>query len=80
MDSLMKSEVFFFVATIALIVVAALLSVAIIYLVKFLKRANRISVSVENGLEEMEERLKDQPWFHFLFKKRKKARKKSTEE
>ncbi|MBP6926107.1 MAG: hypothetical protein KBB70_00230 [Candidatus Pacebacteria bacterium] len=79
MESLMKSEVFFFVATIALVVVAALLSVAIVYLVKFLKKANRISDSVENGLEEMEERLKDQPWFHFLFKKRSKARKQTKD-
>lgn len=67
----MKSDIFFFVATIATVVVAAFLAVAIYYLVRFLKKANRISDSVEDGIDQLKEGVKDQPFLNFLFKKKK---------
>jgi len=71
MESLMKADIFFFVATIATVVVAAFLGVAIYYLVRFLKKANRISDSVEDGIDQLKEGVKDQPFLNFLFKKKK---------
>lgn len=69
----MKSEIFFFVATIAIILLTILFGIAAVYLVKFLKKVNRISDTVEDGINKIGERVKDQPWLNFLFKKRKKT-------
>ncbi len=74
----MKSDIFFFVATIATIVLVVLLCVAIVYLIKFLRKANKISDTVQDDIHKIEERIKDQPWLNFLFKKRNKKKTKST--
>ncbi|MEN9582058.1 MAG: hypothetical protein RL641_12 [Candidatus Parcubacteria bacterium] len=70
MDGVMKSEIFFFVATVALILLTVLLVAAFYYILRFLRKINRISDSVEDGVQNIKEKVKDEPLLGFLFKKK----------
>jgi uncharacterized membrane protein YkgB len=79
MESFMKADIFFFISSIGTIVLMALLAAALIYLVKFLKKVNKISDTVQDGIERLEEKVTDQPFLSFLFKKKKKPTNKKSQ-
>ncbi len=72
MQDILKSDIFFFTATLATIVITVFVVIAFVYLVKLLRKANRIGEKVESGVEAVENGIKSQSWLSFLFKKSKK--------
>lgn len=72
MSEVLKSDIFFFIATLATIVITVFVVIAFVYLVRLLRKANKIGDKVENGINTVEENLKNQSWLSFLFKKSKK--------
>lgn len=84
MESLMKSDVFFFITSIAVILVAVALLVAIIYLIDVLKKASRVADKIESGVDEagkeihaFKENISESKIFNFLFQKKKTRHKKT---
>lgn len=74
MDSLIKADIFFFIASIATVVLALLMSVLFIYLVKAGKNLYMISEALKGGLkdseefiEELRERLENNVVFRMFF-------------
>lgn len=80
----MKSEVFFFITSVAVILVAVALLVAIIYLINILKKASKVADKIENGVDEagkeihmFKDKVYESKMFNFLFQKKKSRHKKS---
>lgn len=58
MDNLLKADIFFFVATVALAIITVFLTIALIYLVKLLRDARKtvqvVRIEAENISEDVE--------------------------
>jgi len=74
MESLIKADIFFFIASVATIVVALLFSVLLVYLIIAGRTLYKISQRLKSGFEESEEfiaelkeRLEDNNVFNFFF-------------
>lgn len=82
MDTILQSQIFFFISSIGFIVLGALLAVFLFYLIKATNTLSRIMSMVERDIDsvgditkEMLEDVRDSTVFNFLFKKKKKGRK-----
>jgi hypothetical protein len=86
MDTLIHADIFFFITSIAVVVLTILLVIAFIYFIQILVNFRDISKTLKSGVnnasekvEEMLENLAENPVFRFIFgskTKRKKASKK----
>lgn len=59
MDTLIHADVFFFVTTIAVVVVATVLTIVLLYLVKILRNVKRITEQVHEETVLFREDLRD---------------------
>ena len=86
-DSLLKSDVFFFVATIGFIIIALLLAAGLLYVLSILKTIRAITKTAKEGTETVVEGIKEAKdsiksgdfsasFFTHLFKKLYKKKKK----
>ncbi len=90
MDTLLKADIFFFITSVAVVVLTILVIVALVYFIKILRNVEDISKTVRDSVdnasshvEELLNKLMDNPLFRFIFGKKKeskKKRKKTTEE
>lgn len=82
MTSLLKSDIFFFISSVATVVLTCFLVVAFVYLIRFLRLMNRVGDMIEDaagGISEdardMVDRVKESTIFSMFFpKKRSKTR------
>jgi len=79
MESILKSDIFFFITSISVVVIASFVVVAIFYFIKILRNFYKISKilrryaeSTEAGLKDLGEEIRRSPLFTFLFGKEKK--------
>lgn len=87
MDTLMQSQIFFFISSLGFIVLWALLGVLLFYLIRTANTFSRIMTRIESDIEkigdttkELLEEFKNSALIHllnFFFKKKKKTRKDS---
>lgn len=82
MNTLVHADIFFFVTTIAVIILVVLLSIALIYFIQILRNFRDISNTVRKGvdhasthIEDLMESLENNMIFRFLFRKKKKRKK-----
>ncbi len=78
-QSFIHADIFFFIASIALVCLAAICIIAGIYLIQILKNVRDISEMIKNGVEnvkermdELKEKIGDLAILRFLFKKKRK--------
>ncbi|NCU28547.1 MAG: hypothetical protein EOM85_02660 [Candidatus Moranbacteria bacterium] len=81
MESILKSDIFFFITSISVVVIASLLVVALFYLIKILRNFHKISKilrnyaeTTESGLRDLGEQIRRSPLFTFIFGKEKTKR------
>ncbi|MDP1706331.1 MAG: hypothetical protein Q8L36_00745 [bacterium] len=86
MEPILKSEIFFFIASTATVVMMIILTVAGFYLIGILRNFHAISAvfkkavdNADESLEEIAERIKNSLIFQFLFGKRKSKKSKKNE-
>lgn len=84
MESLIKADVFFFISSLATVVLTILVSILLFYLIKAGKILYKISKALEDGFKESEEfindlktRLEENIIFRIFFPPSRKSRKKS---
>jgi len=83
MESILKSEIFFFISSISVILITVIFIIFGFYLIKIMKNFSEISKSIKNtvdgatsSLEEVGDNIKESPIFRFFFgKKRSKSKK-----
>lgn len=82
MEPILKSEIFFFIASISVILFTVILVVFGFYLIKTMKNFSDISKKLKgtmdeaySSLNEVGERVSESPLFSFLFGKKKVKRK-----
>lgn len=82
MDTIIHADIFFFITTIAVIVVSIFIIIALFYLIKTLRQFKRFTDAVERGLDgasddlkEMRERIMDSFLFNLLFPRKKRKKK-----
>lgn len=83
MDTLLKADIFFFITSVAVVVLTILVIIALIYFIKILKNVKDISETVRDGVdnasshtEELLSKLTDNPLFRFMFGKKRGDKKK----
>lgn len=59
METLIHADVFFFISTIALVIVTIALLIALFYIIKLVRNIERISESLKEGAEEVGEQIRD---------------------
>ncbi len=59
MDSFIKADIFFFISSIATVILSILISILLIYTIKAAKNLETISKTLREGLGESKEILKD---------------------
>ena len=81
MDTLLQTQIFFFISSIGFIFLWILIAIFLFFLVRATNTFSRIMEKVEKDIEnigdttkEMLEEVKDSVIFNFLFKKKKKSR------
>lgn len=85
-DSLLKSDIFFFVATVALVIITILLAAGLLYILTILKTIKKISRTAQAGTETIVESITEakdslkrdglaSPFFTKVFRKFYKKRK-----
>jgi len=86
MESILKSDIFFFISSISVVVVTAVLLVIGFYFIRLMRNFYKISKILRNcaedaegGLREMGEHIRHSPLFTFFFGKEK-AGKETSEE
>ncbi len=85
MDGILQSQVFFFISSIGFIVLWIFASIFLYYLIRSFRTFHRILDKVEKDIDhigdttkEMLEEVKDSVAFNFLFRGKKKHKKKIT--
>lgn len=78
MESILKSDIFFFITSLSVVVIASFLVVAIFYFIKILRNFYKISKilrryaeTTEASLKDLGEEIRRSPLFTFLFGKEK---------
>ena len=78
MDSILKSDIFFFITSISVIVISVFIIVALFYFIKMLRNFYKISSilrnyaeNTESELREMGQQIRQSPLFTFIFGKEK---------
>lgn len=86
MEPILKSEIFFFIASIFSVVMTIVLAVAGFYLIGILRNFHAISAvfkkavdNADESLEEIAESIKNSMIFQFLFGKKKSKKSKKNE-
>jgi len=81
MEPIYKSEVFFFISSISVIVITTIFLISGIYFIKILKNLSKMTGkikravdNVEYDLSEIGDRVKDSQVFNFVFGKNKKQK------
>ncbi len=85
MTPLLKSDIFFFISSVATVILTCLLIVVFVYLIRFLRTINRVGDMIEDAAGNLSEdacevvdRVKESTLFSMFFpKKRSKARTKN---
>ena len=82
MESILKSEIFFFISSISVVLITVIFIIIGFYLIKIMKNFSHISESLKNtvdgatsSLEEVGEHIKESPMFTFFFGKKRKSKK-----
>mgnify|MGYP001576873685 CR=1 FL=1 len=82
MNSIMQSEIFFFISSIGFVILWVLIAILVIYLIRATKTFNKIIEKVEKDIDhigdttkEMLEEVKDSYIFNLVFGKKKKRKK-----
>jgi len=82
MESLMKADIFFFISSIATVVLTILVSILLVYLIRAGKNLHALSETLKGGLKESEEfvmelkdRLEDNIVFRLFFPPSRRRRK-----
>jgi uncharacterized protein YoxC len=82
MDTLLQSQVFFFISSIGFVVLWIMVAVLVFYLIRASKTFDRIIGKIERNIDEigdttkdMLEDMRDSTIFNFLFRKKKKRSK-----
>jgi len=78
MESLLKSDIFFVISSIATIIITLVILIAGIYFIKIMRNFYKISSQLkkftdnaEKGMEEIAEQVRQSPIFTFIFGKKK---------
>ena len=81
MDPIMKSEIFFFITSVSVVVITVILAIAGYYVIKTLQNLRDISETLkkaahqtESDIEEIRERVTGSTLFTFIFGKKRKKR------
>ena len=87
MDTLVKADIFFFISSVATVILAILLALLLFYLIKAGKNLYTLSESLKGGLKESEEfiteireRLEDNLVFRLFFPPSRRRRRAATKE
>jgi hypothetical protein len=82
MDTLLQSQVFFFISSVGFVVLWILTAIFLFYLIRITRTFSRITDKIEDNIneigdttKEMLEDLRDSALFNFFFRKKKKSRK-----
>lgn len=82
MESVLKSDVFFFISSIAVIIFTVVFIIVGFYFIKMMRNFSQISERLKetvkgatSSLEEVGDSIKESPVFTFFFGKKKKSRK-----
>jgi uncharacterized membrane protein len=85
METLVKADIFFFVTTIAVIILTVFLSICFYYLAGALRNLRDITQTLKEGVdraeervEEFIERIEDNAVFRFIFGSRRTTKKKKS--
>jgi len=83
MDAIIQSQVFFFISSIGFVILWILVAVFLVYLIRATDTFSRIMSKMEKDIDEIGdttkeivEDMRDSAVFNFVFRKKKKARKK----
>ncbi len=78
MESIMKSDIYFFITSISVIIITVFILVALFYFIKMLKNFYKISEILKNyaedadsGLRDLGNSIRQSPLFTFIFGKEK---------
>ncbi len=78
MESILRSDIFFFITSVSVIIITIFLIVALFYFIKILRNFYKISEILKNYVKDTENNLKDMghhirqsPLFTFMFGKEK---------
>ncbi len=82
MNSILNSEIFFFISSVGFVILFALLAILLFYLIRAAKVFSKIAEGAEDDIDkigdttkEMLEDMHDSAIFNFVFRKKKKSRK-----
>ncbi len=85
MESILKADIFFFISSIATIIMTIVFLIAGFYFIKIIRNFYKISdilrnatENTESGLKEMSDHVRQSPLFTFFFGKEKKSKKKES--
>ncbi len=84
MDSVLTSDIFFFVTTCAVILLTACVAVVLFHVIRLIRTIRSIADRLSNNMSSLETYLRGLPFFSFLFrqaetkKSRRKQKKKET--
>lgn len=85
MDTLMQSQIFFFISSIGFIVLGVLATILMVYLIRISRAFSRIIEKVEQDVDaigdttkEMLEEVRDSTAYHFLFGHKRKSKRASS--
>ena len=83
MEPILKSDIFFFISSISVVVLTILISIGVFYLIKILRDFSKISETLKQTASDLGEKVKNMqediskiPIIGFLFKSKQKKNKK----
>lgn len=86
MESILRSDIYFFITSVSVIIISVFVLVALFYFIKMLRNFYKISEVLKNYTEDTDKSLKDMgnhlrqsPLFTFIFGKEKIKKEHSTE-
>ncbi|MDQ3076035.1 MAG: hypothetical protein M3Q34_02810 [bacterium] len=87
MNTLLQADIFFFITSIAVVVLVILVSIALFYLIRILRDVSYITDTVRQGvdnasthIEELVDRIMENRFFSFIFRKKKASHKNNKKE
>ena len=82
MESILKSEIFFFISSVSVVLITIVFVIFGFYLIKTMKNFSQISERLKktvegaaSSLEEVGDNIKESPLFSFFFGKKRKTKK-----
>ncbi len=86
MENILKSDVFFFISSLSVVIITVILVVAGFYLIKILKNFSEMSDTINEAVEDanakvrgIKEHIKNVPFLGYIFGKKKKSKDKIKE-